>query len=46
MGDSSAARFEALITIMDFGLHVLIKLFKKCNMPISLLTHGSGTANR
>jgi len=30
---------------MDFGLRdVLIKLFKKCNMPISLLTHGSGTA--
>ncbi|MGI6703824.1 MAG: P-II family nitrogen regulator [Clostridia bacterium] len=45
MGDSSVTGFEALVTIMDFGLRdVLSKLFKKNNMPISLLTHGTGSA--
>ncbi len=45
MVDSSEARLEALITIVDYGLgNVLSNVFKKTNMPISLLTYGYGSA--
>jgi nitrogen regulatory protein PII len=43
--NSSVNRYEALITIMDYGLRdVLCKLFNKSNIPVVALTHGYGSA--
>jgi nitrogen regulatory protein PII len=45
MVNSSVTRLEALITIMDFGLRdVLRKQFNKSNIPMTLFTHGYGSA--
>jgi len=45
MGGSQATVYEALITILDYSLRdSLIKVLKKCHIPVFLLTHGYGTA--